>query len=92
MTVYTPILVLGALAASWLGYGLLPAVVVGSIVLYTMESGIVRPAIVTAVEFETINVQVFVDGGNDGYSADQVAVWRQGVAYSAEKEPGTWHE
>lgn len=68
-----------------------PAVDVGAIVRYVLPSGIVRPAIVTAVDFDTVNMQVFVDGGNDGYPAEQGTLWKEGVAYSAEMEPGTWH-
>ena len=62
----------------------------GDMVRYVLPNGSVRPALVTGAG-DGLNLQVFVDGSNDGYSADQVAVWRECVGYSAEYEAETWH-
>lgn len=51
-----------------------------------------RPAVIVKVwsqDAGTSNLQVFVDGSNDGF--DENVVWMTSRVYSEEKLPGTWH-
>lgn len=70
----------------------------GRMVHYVMgegpHAGDHRPAIVVKVWSKTSgtsNLQLFVDGQNDGYPAGQNVVWKTSVVYSAEPKPNTWH-
>lgn len=58
------------------------------------ESPKVRPAVVVAV-WDAVtgvsNLQVFVDGTNDGFRPEQGTVWKTSARYSEAREPGTWH-
>jgi hypothetical protein len=69
---------------------------VGNIVHYVMPSGPTmgehRPAIVVQNWVSGIvNLQVFIDGSNDGYPYSRSTIWAQNIAQSENKEPGTWH-
>lgn len=58
------------------------------------EAPEVRPAVVVRVwDLHTgvSNLQVFVDGTNDGYPAGQGTAWKTSIRYSEGREPGTWH-
>ena len=58
------------------------------------ESPKVRPATVVVVNDAATgssNLQVFVDGTNDGYGPGQGTVWKPSSVYSEGREPGTWH-
>lgn len=62
-----------------------------------------RPAFIVRVwpgEYGTnecpdgVNLQVFLDGGNDRCSSERESgdtMWKTSVEYSAEGKPGTWH-
>lgn len=57
-----------------------------------------RPAVVVKVwrdsqgyPQDTVQLQVFVDGENDGFSNIQAAMWKTSVPYDPEGKPGTWH-
>ncbi len=72
----------------------------GRIVHYVLEGGlsegIHRPAIVVNDwKNGSVNLQVFLDGLNDGFIDMLVAPvnirWRTNIHYSETKEPGTWH-
>jgi hypothetical protein len=66
----------------------------GRIVLYVIKEGEYRPAFVVKVWSRTVgtsNLQVFVDGTNDGFPSGENVVWRTSVVYSEDKRPGTWH-
>lgn len=70
---------------------------IGSIVHFVMPAGPSRgehrPAIVVTEPVDNlVNLQVFIDGSNDGYPHTRTAIWEQGVPYSEGMEPGTWHE
>lgn len=76
----------------------MPKPTVGRIVHYTLpdgrSSGQVRPAIVVRVwdeSYRSIQLQVFTDETNDGYSAG--TLWKTSVAESESggAEPGRWH-
>jgi hypothetical protein len=80
---------------------------VGRIVHYTLKNGHVRPAIVVATwpDNDLLQLQVFVDGHNDGesrygtdsgiFSVEGKAglAWRTSVkqSQSGSPEPGCWH-
>jgi len=69
---------------------------VGDIVHFVMGSGPTmgehRPAVVVQVWVDSsVNLQVFLDGSNDGYPYTRSAIWVQNVMQSDNKEPGTWH-
>jgi len=84
---------------------------IGRIVHYVLANGEHRPAIIVRVwpgEYgndevkDGINVQVFLDGGNDtdaalgmGYTTmderERGTAWRTSVRYSGESVPGSWH-
>jgi hypothetical protein len=84
-----------------LSQGLTP----GRIVHYVLPAGFRykgehRPAIVVKVwpysagadQYPLIQLQVFLDGANDGREfRDNSLYWATSVHYSEEKEPGTWH-
>lgn len=39
-----------------------------------------------------LNLQVFVDGRNDGFDSDETGtVWKTSKSFSPDKETGTWH-
>ena len=74
----------------------------GDVVLYVLESGDVRPAQVVEVwdgkasyPLGTVNLSVFLDGGNDrGRDSgidDDMLLWATSVHFNLDKEPGTWH-
>lgn len=70
---------------------------IGSIVHFVMPAGPSRgehrPAIVVTEPIDgRVNLQVFIDGSNDGYPHTRSTVWMQAVPYSETMEPGTWHE
>ena len=70
---------------------------VGDIVHFVMPAGPSRgehrPAIVVTEPVDNlVNLQVFIDGSNDGYPHTRSTVWMQAVPYSETMEPGTWHE
>lgn len=59
-----------------------------------------RPAIIVKAcppewgyppEDETMQLQVFTDGGNDGAPYTSGLYWATSVKHSEDKEPGTWH-
>lgn len=57
------------------------------------NAGYHRPAVVVQVWdmwAGTCNLQVFVDGNNDGF-ANVLTQHRTSVRYSEDKENGTWH-
>lgn len=77
---------------------------VGRIVHYVMPPRhegappAVRPAIVVHVWSESgayplplVQLQVFVDGTNDGAEHTSGVAWRTSVRYDPEGAPGTWH-
>lgn len=71
----------------------------GRIVHYVLPNGCKnagyhRPAIITQVWNAwtgTSNLQVFVDGENDGHEYTNGLCRFTSVMYSENKEPGTWH-
>lgn len=70
----------------------------GRIVHYVLpdgpHQGEHRPAIVVKVwskDVGTSNLQVFVDGENDGYPAGTNVVWKTSITYSENPVSGTWH-
>jgi len=86
----------------------IPKPTIGRIVHYTLKSGHVRPAIVVGVwpDNDLLQLQVFVDGANDGESRHSGGdsgiglaegkigiAWRTSVHASktGEPEPGCWH-
>jgi hypothetical protein len=54
----------------------------------------VRPAVIVEVQDAAsglVNLQVFVDGANDGYSPNTTGtLWRPSCPYSASLSPGKW--
>ena len=69
---------------------------IGEIVHYVMPSGPSmgehRPAIVVPEWSEnTVNLQVFIDGSNDGYPYTRPCIWATSVRRSDLMENGTWH-
>lgn len=70
---------------------------IGTIVHFVVQAGPSRgehrAAIVVTEPIDgRVNLQVFIDGSNDGYPHSRAAIWEQGVPYSEGMEPGTWHE
>jgi hypothetical protein len=79
---------------------------IGDIVLYSMDqgrhAGETRPAIVVNIFPQTaapgqetspplLNLQVFVDGRNDGFDSDETGtVWKTSRKFSPDQETGTW--
>ncbi len=69
----------------------------GEIVHFVMDDGVtIRPAIVVAFVDDRVNLQVFVDGSDDGpvrgpYALGTFVDWKRDVAYSVEYVAGTWH-
>ena len=66
----------------------------GRIVHYVLPEGRSkgqhRPAMVVRVWWGTaVNLQVFVDGSNDGYASGMT--WRTSVHYDPDGAPDTWH-
>ncbi|HEV2704942.1 MAG TPA: hypothetical protein VGV59_03400 [Pyrinomonadaceae bacterium] len=74
---------------------------IGRIVHYVLdkpysagEPPTIRPAIVVHVwdrQTGSSNLQVIVDGTNDGYESSTGTVWKTSCNYSEGREPGTWH-
>lgn len=72
----------------------LSGLIVGRIVHYVMPSGKHRPAIVVQVwstQSGMSNLQVFLDGSNDGYSASDGLQWFGSIFHDKDGAPGTWH-
>jgi len=72
-------------------------ITIGSIVHFVMHAGPSRgehrPAIIITEPIDDIaNLQVFIDGSNDGYPHSKPAIWMVNISYSETMEPGTWHE
>lgn len=76
----------------------------GRIVHYVLpegrHEGEHRPAIVVkvwrnvngkAAENGCCQLQVFMDGSNDGMSAFDSTIWKTSVLHDAEDSPNTWH-
>lgn len=56
------------------------------------SQGEARPALVTRVHGDRVNLKVFTDGdGNKTGDCLPAMLWVQDVAYSERGEPGTWH-
>lgn len=73
-----------------------PKPTVGRIVHYTLESGRsrgeVRPAVIVCVWNEDmVQLQVFMDGTNDGPEYASGLRWCTSVHYAAEPAEGRWH-
>jgi len=69
---------------------------IGSDVLYVLDGGPCkgqnRPAkVVQTFGPEVVNLQVFIDGANDGYHGPAGLVWQTSIKHDSEKAPGTWH-
>ena len=71
---------------------------IGEVVHYVLPSGPSmgehRPAIVVRVwdaQAGLVNLQVFLDGSNDGYSYNRTCIWVTNVTHSDTGETGTWH-
>lgn len=65
----------------------------GRIVHWVNERGIHRPAIIVNVLDAVVGactLQVFVDGYNDGFPADQGTMWASG-SYNKNAELFSWH-
>lgn len=79
----------------------LDGLIAGRIVHYVMdrpysagEAPEVRPAVVVRVwdaHTGCVNLQVFIDGTNDGYESARGTVWKTSRLYSEGGEAGTWH-
>jgi hypothetical protein len=66
----------------------------GRMVHYVTARGHHRPSVIVQVWDDVTgrcNLQVFMDGRNDGYSAEQGTDWLQDIEYSEEAQSGTWH-
>ena len=70
----------------------------GSVVHYVLPAGPTqgehRPAIVVRVwdaQAGLVDLQVFLDGSNDGRPYTQGTEWAVSVPYSEQKEGRTWH-
>ncbi len=61
------------------------------------SEGQIRPAVIVRVferpdgETPCVNLQVFVDGTNDGYLHDRATQWVTSCSFDADKLPGSWH-
>lgn len=72
------------------------APLIGQVVHYVLPAGPSmgehRPAVVVREWSEdTVNLQVFIDGSNDGYPYTRPCVWVTNVRRSETGESGTWH-
>lgn len=66
----------------------------GRLVHYVMVDGQIRPAIVVRVWDRVTgccNLQVFVDGSNDGYDWKTGTLWATSIPYDEGLAPQTWH-
>ncbi len=70
---------------------------VARIVHYVLPNGAHRPAIITCVPLisecpDQVNLQVFLDGGNDDVPANQGTTWVRGARYDETGMVGnSWH-
>lgn len=66
----------------------------GRIVHFVMPNGQHRPAIIVQVWDHgsgMSNLQVFMDGNNDGFPLEQATQWAGSIFYDEAAAPGTWH-
>lgn len=69
---------------------------VGADVAFVLDAGPnkgqARPAKVVSIGVAgKVNLQVFIDGGNDGYNGPAGTVWQTSVPYNSAEAPGSWH-